>query len=1078
MSFSRLLALTFATVPVVAACGLVGDNIPGPRCTDECSAGSQSCAGDDGFVLCGQYDLDPCLEVSPPVACALGEQCLYGGCAPACQDECPTGMRLCAGEASVLVCGNFDLDVCRELGGNTICPDGTRCEVGDCVPLSRQCNNECAAASNKECFGDAVRTCGQHDGDPCLDFGPPAVCEQGKRCRSGVCDDACKDECLNEGANQCVGDAVRSCGRTRDGCLQWGPPVACTAGLSCSEGRCSGACSDECASKGTMVCTPAGDGLSSCGQYDSDECLDRATPIPCPHGSVCTGSVCASSCTDGCVLGEPPRCAYDGEIVETCGNFDDDACSEWGGAVPCPNGASCSQGACQIDCNDECPTAGVTECVAAANASHTCGQWDADPCLDWSAASACAGWEVCEEAECTLGPTPGTVLVDEVAFDSTGEVEDGVDAAGDCAGNGLFIELWGPAGLALDGYEVVGIDGADGSVYARIGLDGKRLASDGSFLIAHPAAKEELRNSADLTSAAADFQDGPDSIQVRWHGRTVDALGYGDFATSDVFAGEGTPIRVNANAGGEWQSLTRDASHSDQGDNATDFSLVALPLPGRTPTCSHQCPAVGRARCQGALLQTCVADLDDDFCREWSAPQACPGTGEVCKADACMVSCPGSCPASGVTTCAGTQVMTCGNFDDEPCLEWSPPADCQTGESCVGSSCRPTAAPEVVLITPQGFVQSTQGRVHRILVDATASSGRTISEVSYYANGVLLGTTTGVPHEHFYAVPKTAATGSLIVLQAKAVDSTGASSTSGHAFLDIRNDYPLASFTATIANAKQVTVDASSSRDSETPTAKLEICWDWDADGTCDPPSFATNKIASHVYADGGVRRLRVQVRDEAGQISEAEQVVDLSAIQYVGNTTLASTTWFGTVVLTGDVVVGAGATLTIAPGTNVLFSFVDEEGSGSGQENAAAAAAAAADGRGDCDLIVEGTLVANGAAGTPVVFSGKAPDAKRPGGWGRIVLAGTAPPSSLRHVIVEHGQLVIANASTLTNITVRQAGSDCIVLSSAKGASLNEVTVTSCAENGIEASGGASTAKLERVWSTENGASGMAILD
>ena len=67
-----------------------------------------------------------------------------------------------------------------------------------------------------------------------------------------------------------------------------------------------------------------------------------------------------------------------------------------------------------------------------------------------------------------------------------------------------------------------------------------------------------------------------------------------------------------------------------------------------------------------------------------------------------------------------------------------------------------------------------------------------------------------------------------------------------------------------------------------------------------------------------------------------------------------ADETWRGEVRVVGSVVVPRGITLSIEPGTVVRFARIDVDG----------------DGIGDSELYVEGSLVAEGAPGRPIVFT------------------------------------------------------------------------------------------------------------
>ena len=1019
-----------------------------PSCTDECSQGELVCEGDGAYRICGQYDVDACLEPSPPINCAQGYVCDSGRCVTECRDECSLGGTICLDEQTVQVCGNFDQDACVESGGNVACPAGERCEQGGCVPTGEACTDECAQMGDSVCFGDTTRVCGEFDSDSCLDLGPPTACALGDVCLDGQCAAGCVDECPSQGTMECVGDSVRVCGNLdQDSCLEWSSPSPCPSDKACSEGACVDMCADECGAAGTAVCSPDGVGVSFCGQYDTDSCLDRSSPVPCPDGFGCQNGLCVATCTNDCAAGTS-RCAADGLSLETCGDFDNDPCLEFGGAAACPGGAACSQGACDVACTDECPAQDDVECVG--NARRTCGQFDIDSCLEWSSNQACQAWEMCSAGVCELGTTPHVIVINELSYDS-----EGLDSG---AGTTVFLELWGPSSASLDGWAVVGIDGNSGTETARIALDGEVIGADGYFVIAHPQGDAALLGAADITSSDVDFQNGPDSVVLEWRGRPVDALGYGSFSGAQTFAGEGSAASSTAPG----QSLTRDANHTDTDDNAADFTVNTIPTPRDVLLgCIDECTNMGTSQCNGPQIQTC-GNFDADSCLELSAPMACPG-GETCQGGSCQPPCMNECPNQGDTQCMGNQIITCGDYDADSCLEWSAATSCPMSQVCVVDQCQSANAPEVVLITPQGTVQTTQGNTHRILVDATPASSRSITKVDFYANNNLIGSTTVPPHEVNYVVPAATPTNTLISLQAIATDSTNEAGVSAYAYLDVRNDLPVADFTATITNTTTVTVDASSSTDTETPSAQLEVCWDWDNDNNCDTP-FSTDKIATHDYGVSGTYTIRAKVRDPQGQVSETTRQISFMDIQYLGGTDINTTLWYGTIIVTGDLRVPAGQTLTIAPGTSVLFVNADVE---------------APLGVGDYGLLIEGELIVNGTPSEPVVFSGQDMAAKMPGGWDRITITGSTP-SSLTNAVIEYADvgLDVRNGSTFTNVTVRKTSSDCILLSNADNAMLSDVAVFECGQDGVRVINGSNNVLATGLSSQNNTRDGISVAD
>jgi len=160
------------------------------------------------------------------------------------------------------------------------------------------------------------------------------------------------------------------------------------------------------------------------------------------------------------------------------------------------------------------------------------------------------------------------VLLSEVLYDATG-ADDGQ----------LFVELFGPAGLGLEGFVIEGVNGANGSIGPVLALAGA-IPLDGLFVVADGAAGATSVPDADLV-LDFDLQNGPDSIVLRdAAGAVQDALGYGVFGVDEVFAGEGTP----APDPGPGYSLARRFADVDTGDNAADFIALEVPTPGVAPT--------------------------------------------------------------------------------------------------------------------------------------------------------------------------------------------------------------------------------------------------------------------------------------------------------------------------------------------------------------------------------------------------------------------------------------------------------------------------------------------------------------
>ncbi len=137
----------------------------------------------------------------------------------------------------------------------------------------------------------------------------------------------------------------------------------------------------------------------------------------------------------------------------------------------------------------------------------------------------------------------------------------------------VFTEILGVAGMTLEKWTLIGINGATGAIYRTIDLSGGVISGDGFFVIATLAAIGETLAHRDFI-AQVDWQNGPDAVQLRDPlGQIVDALQYGDAWIHN--AGEGLPAPDVAVG----FSLSR-RSGLDTGNNRSDFKSTE-PTPGR-----------------------------------------------------------------------------------------------------------------------------------------------------------------------------------------------------------------------------------------------------------------------------------------------------------------------------------------------------------------------------------------------------------------------------------------------------------------------------------------------------------------
>lgn len=185
----------------------------------------------------------------------------------------------------------------------------------------------------------------------------------------------------------------------------------------------------------------------------------------------------------------------------------------------------------------------------------------------------------------TLYPVQAQLLISEIYYDAVG-----TDAGF------VFVELIGTPGTTLDGFSLLGINGAGGNTYLTVPLSGS-IPSDQIFVIGDDdGSGNTLVPNADLIMDV-DFQNGPDSIAL-WDGSaTIDAVGYGNFNTA-VFAGEGLPA-IDPPPG---YSLARQFSYGDTNNNAVDFIPLETPTPGEMFSVAVPLPGAFGLLVSGLLL--------------------------------------------------------------------------------------------------------------------------------------------------------------------------------------------------------------------------------------------------------------------------------------------------------------------------------------------------------------------------------------------------------------------------------------------------------------------------------------------
>lgn len=255
-------------------------------------------------------------------------------------------------------------------------PDG--CQGGFSAPwsfiITSACGNGIVEGSEQCDQGAANGTGGSCCTASCLFRAGGQVC----RSAAGVCD--LTEACTGSSAT-CPAD-LKSTGVCRS-----------AAGLCDAAESCNGV-SNSCPAdaKSTAVCRPSAgvcDVAESCSGA-SDACPSDAFAPPttvcrtstgaCDPAETCSGASAGcpvdlsdcGGCADGCSFSGTTRCLSP-TVQQTCGNYDDDSCLEWGNDTICPNGCAgntCAAGPCPGECaqgqsrscTSACGTAGTQTC--------------------------------------------------------------------------------------------------------------------------------------------------------------------------------------------------------------------------------------------------------------------------------------------------------------------------------------------------------------------------------------------------------------------------------------------------------------------------------------------------------------------------------------------------------------------------------------------------------------------------------------------------------------------------------------------------------------------------------------------
>ena len=229
------------------------------------------------------------------------------------------------------------------------------------------------------------------------------------RMRMTVGNQNCEDECDEEGQKRCEGDGYQVCGADHDGddCLEWGPVVSCN-GLFCQNGECVDDCTDDYEPNNSLADAnefAAGSvgGLRICPddedwyqvQLDAGASVQVEIIFEHADGDLDMGLYDVDSSS----LGSSTSTNNREEISHTASSAGAFYIKVYGYSNA-QNVYSLSvsvEGGGGDPCNDLCTTVADRRCQG--DGFQLCGNYDADPCLEWGEVNSCNGQE-CQDGHC------------------------------------------------------------------------------------------------------------------------------------------------------------------------------------------------------------------------------------------------------------------------------------------------------------------------------------------------------------------------------------------------------------------------------------------------------------------------------------------------------------------------------------------------------------------------------------------------------------------------------------------------------------------------------------------------------
>ncbi len=320
-------------------------------------------------------------------------------------------------------------------------------------------------------------------------------------------------------------------------------------------------------------------------------------------------------------------------------------------------------------CSNECLRWGQRECSG--SGYRVCGNLNGDNCFEWGQVVNCPSGTVCSSGFCATSSDPTSTTSSTTTTTSTTTSTSTTTTSSSTSTSSSSSTT------------------SSSSTSSTAGSSTTSSTSSTSS-----STTSSTSSTSSTTSSTTTTTDQPSTCSndcIRWGQRECSGNSYrvcGNFDGDSCF---------------EWSSF----SSCTSGQTCIEgfcFPSATASISNGSGACSNQCSS-GQKRCSSNSAVEICGNFDSDSCLEYGFDQNCR-SDQLCINSECVKACDHECSPQGLTGCDGPNVyMFCGNFDDDPCNEWTR-ASCGRSEKCLNNRCvgassqqTPPGASEPVLET-------------------------------------------------------------------------------------------------------------------------------------------------------------------------------------------------------------------------------------------------------------------------------------------------------------------------------------------------------------------------------------------